>query len=158
MREKAPRNRLHCALGPHRVCVRNRRCQHVRGPGYATQAERGLQNARSQSLSIRGVERRVDSPARTAAPTPFNYTGKTSKNVIVSGVYTISGRQITFKDHSAACSAKPGTGGCRDLACRKPGTYTFELTGKKLGFTRLRDPNTNCELPVVLASAFHRVN
>ena len=107
-----------------------------------------------QSGALNGVwTLRLDNGAYT-----FNYAGKTSKNVIVSGLYAITGRQITFRDHSAACSAKPGSAGCRYLGCRKPATYTFKLTGKELAFTRLRDRNTNCELPIVLASVFRRVH
>jgi hypothetical protein len=87
----------------------------------------------------------------------FNYTGRTSKNVIISGIDVIAGHQITLRDRSGACSAKPGSGGCRYLSCRKPATYTFELAGHKLTFSRVRDPNTDCELPVVLANAFQRV-
>jgi hypothetical protein len=80
-----------------------------------------------------------------------------SKNVIISGVYTTSAKRITFRDHSGACSAKRGSGGCRFLVCRHPATYTFTLAGNKLAFSRLRDPNTDCELPVVLAGEFYRV-
>jgi hypothetical protein len=87
----------------------------------------------------------------------FNYTGKISKNVIISGVDVIAGREITLRDRSGACSAKPGSGGCRYLTCRKAATYTFKLAGRTLTFSRVRDPNTDCELPVVLANAFHRV-
>jgi hypothetical protein len=88
----------------------------------------------------------------------FNYTGRSSKNVIIFGVYMVSGRRITFRDHSGACSAQPGSGGCRFLGCRHRATYTFTLTRKRLTFARVRDPNTNCELPVVLlSSGFHRV-
>jgi hypothetical protein len=89
----------------------------------------------------------------------LNYSGKPSKNVIISGVYTVTGRRITFSDHRTACSAKPGSGGCRFLGCRSPATYTFTLTRKRLIFARVRDPNMNCELPLVLvASWFHRVD
>jgi hypothetical protein len=87
----------------------------------------------------------------------LHYTGRSSKNAIVSGVYRAVGRRITFRDHSFACSAKPGSGGCRFLGCRHRATYTFRLTRKKLTFARVRDPDTNCELPVVLLSGtFHR--
>jgi hypothetical protein len=56
-----------------------------------------------------------------------------------------------------ACSAKPGSGGCRFLGCRSPATYTYTLTGRGLMFDRVRDPNRNCELAVVLLSGeFHR--
>jgi hypothetical protein len=108
-----------------------------------------------QSGALNGVWRlRLDNDAYT-----FNYTGKSSRNVIISGVYVVSGRRITFRDRSAACSAKPDSGGCRFLGCRKPSTYTFTLTTKKLTFARVRDPNMNCELPVVLlASGFQRVD
>lgn len=112
-------------------------------------------NSEFQSGALNGVWRlRLENGAYT-----FNYTGKSSKNVIISGVYMASGRRITFKDHRAACSAKPGSGGCRFLGCRNPATYTFTLTRNKLTFARVRDPNTNCELPVVLLSGeFHRVH
>lgn len=87
----------------------------------------------------------------------FNYTGKTSKNVIIAGIDMIAGHEITLRDRSGACSAKPGSGGCRYLACRKPGTYTFKLVARTLTFSRVRDPNTDCELRVVLATTFQRV-
>jgi hypothetical protein len=108
-----------------------------------------------QSGALNGVWRlRLDHGAYT-----FNYTGKASKNVIISGVYMTSGRRITFRDHSAACSSMPGSGGCRFFGCPRPATYTFMLTRQKLTFARVRDPNVNCELPVVpLASGFHRVD
>jgi hypothetical protein len=108
-----------------------------------------------QSGALNGVWRlRLDNGAYT-----FNYTGKAAKNVIISGVYTTSARRITFRDHSAACSSMPGSGGCRFFGCRSPATYTFTLTRKRLTFARVRDPNVNCELPVVLlASGFHRID
>jgi hypothetical protein len=87
----------------------------------------------------------------------FNYSGRTSKNVIISGIDVIAGHQITLRDRSGACSAKPGSGGCRYLACRKPAIYSFKRAGQKLTFSRVRDRNSDCELPVVLAYAFHRV-
>ena len=88
----------------------------------------------------------------------FNYTGKTSDNVIVSGVYTITGHHVTFKDRSGACTAKPGSGGCRYLGCRKAATYAFKLSGSKLEFTEVHDPNAQCELPIVLPRAFRRTD
>jgi hypothetical protein len=102
---------------------------------------------------LNGVWRlRLDNGAYT-----FNYTGMTSKNVIISGVYADSGTRINLKDHSPACSAKPGSGGCRFLGCRKAATYPFTLTRNTLAFAR--HPNTDCELPVVLLSGqFHRVH
>jgi hypothetical protein len=87
----------------------------------------------------------------------FNYTGRTFKNVIISGVYTVSSRRITFRDRSSACSEKSSSGGCQIFGCRKPATYRFTLIQKRLSFARLRDQNTDCELPVVLAGEFHRV-
>jgi len=100
-----------------------------------------------------GWKLRLDDGAYT-----FNHTGRSAKNVIISGVYKVAGRRITFKDRSAACSAKPGSGGCRYLGCAHPGTYTFTRTREGLSFAKLRDPNTDCELPVVLLSGgFHRV-
>lgn len=105
------------------------------------------------SGALNGVWRlRLDNGAYT-----LNYTGKTSKNVIIAGVYTISGRRITFRDRSTACSARPGSGGCRFLGCRRPAIYTFTLTQSKLTLARLRDENTNCELPLVLPAGFYRV-
>lgn len=105
------------------------------------------------SGALNGVWRlRLDNGAYT-----FHHTGRSSKNVIISGVYMAGGRRITFRDRSAACSAKPGSGGCRFLGCRSPGTYKFRVRRKTLTFARVRDPNRNCELPVVLlASWFHR--
>jgi hypothetical protein len=35
----------------------------------------------------------------------FNYTGRTSKNVIISGIDAIDGNRITLRDRSGACSA-----------------------------------------------------
>jgi hypothetical protein len=106
-----------------------------------------------QSGALNGVWRlRLDTGAYT-----LRHTGKVSKNVIISGVYTTSGRQITFRDRSAACSARPGSGGCRFLRCRRPASYRFTLTDNKLVLARLRDKNTDCELPVVLPEGFHRV-
>jgi hypothetical protein len=106
-----------------------------------------------QSGALNGVWRlRFANPAYT-----LNYTGMTSKNVIIAGVYTVSASRITFRDHGGACSAKRGSGGCQFLGCRHPATYTFTLAGNKLTFSRLRDPNTDCELPVVLAGEFYRV-
>jgi hypothetical protein len=106
-----------------------------------------------QSGALNGVWRlRLDNGVYT-----FNYTGTTAKHVIISGVYTAEGRRITFRDHSTACSAKPGSGGCRFLGCREPATYRFTLIPNKLVFARLRDRNMNCELPLVLSSEFHRV-
>ncbi len=105
------------------------------------------------SGALNGVWRlRLDNGAYT-----FNYTGKSSKNVIISGVYMATGRRITFRDRSTACSAKPGSGGCRFLGCRNPATYTFTLTRRKLTFAIVRDPNTNCELSLVLLQGFRRV-
>ena len=105
------------------------------------------------SGALNGVWRlRLDNGAYT-----LRHTGKTSKNVIISGVYTTSGRRITFRDRSAACSARPGSGGCRFLRCRRPAIYRFTLTNNKLALARVRDKNTNCELPVVLPEGFHRV-
>lgn len=88
----------------------------------------------------------------------FNYTGRTSKNVIISGIDVIDGHKITLRDRSGACSAKPGSGGCRYLDCRRPGTYTFNRAAQKLTFSRLRDPDTACELPVVLSNPFQLVH
>ena len=107
-----------------------------------------------QSGALNGVWRlRLKTGAYT-----FNHTGGSSRNVIVSGVYAVSGRRVTFRDRSTACSAKPGSGGCRFLGCRKPATYSFNLTRNRLTFVRVRDPNTDCELPVVLgASGFKRI-
>lgn len=106
-----------------------------------------------QSGGLNGVWRlRLDNGTYT-----FNYTGKTFKNVIISGVYTARRSRITFRDHSAACSEKSSSGGCRIFGCREPATYRFTLTRNKLTFARLRDQNTDCELPVVLPSPFHRV-
>ncbi len=112
-------------------------------------------NSEFQSGALNGVWRlRLDNGEYT-----FNYTGKSSKNVIISGRYMDTGRRITFKDHSAACSAKPGSGGCRFLECRNPATYTFTLTSNRLAFATVHDPNVDCELPVVLLSGeFHRVH
>jgi hypothetical protein len=87
----------------------------------------------------------------------LRHTGKTSKNVIITGVYRTRGRRITFRDRSTACSARPGSGGCRFLGCRRPAIYRLKLTQKKLALARLRDKNTNCELPVVLPDGFSRI-
>lgn len=86
----------------------------------------------------------------------FNYTGRTSKNVIISGAYVIAGHTITFRDRSMACSARPGSGGCRYFGCRKPGRYVYKLSGPTLTFVKVQDRNTNCELPVALAGKFRR--
>jgi hypothetical protein len=87
----------------------------------------------------------------------LNFTGKTLKNVIISGVYTAKDGRITFRDHSAACSEKSRSGGCQIFGCHQRATYTFTLTRTTLTFARLRDHNADCELPVVLPSPFHRV-
>lgn len=106
-----------------------------------------------QSGALNGVWRlRLNNGAYT-----FNYSGKTLKNVIISGVYTTKARRITFRDRTAACSEKSGSGGCRIFGCREPATYRFTLTQDKLTLARFRDHNTYCELPVVLPYGFHRV-
>jgi hypothetical protein len=87
----------------------------------------------------------------------FNYTGQRSKNVIISGPYVIVGHAITLRDRSMACSAKPGSGGCRYLGCPKPVRYAYKLRGQALTFAKVQDRNTNCELPAVLAGKFRRV-
>lgn len=87
----------------------------------------------------------------------FNYTGKTSKNVIISGNYATSGHKITFKQRSAACSSK-SPHGCGLIGCQRSGTYTFKLGAAKLSFAVARGSNPDCgSRRVVLARSFHKI-
>jgi hypothetical protein len=117
----------------------------------------GIYKARVETRALSGALNGVWRLTLHGRGYTFNYTGRISKNVIISGNDVIAGHTITFRDHRGACAAKPGSGGCRYLACRKPATYTFKLAGRRLTFSRVRDPNSDCELPVVLANRFQRV-
>jgi hypothetical protein len=87
----------------------------------------------------------------------LNFTGKTDKNVIISGPYEISGKRITFRQREAACSSK-SRNGCRLINCRGAGTYTFELIRLKLSFDTIRGSKPDCELRrVLLAGNFGKV-
>jgi hypothetical protein len=66
---------------------------------------------------------------------------------IVSGHYTITGNKISLKD-------KTGVGNC-------PGTgvYRFKITGSKVKFTKVSDPNPKCAGRVaVLKHTFTKVS
>jgi hypothetical protein len=75
--------------------------------------------------------------------TPGAYTVSDNGNLVVKGIDAIAGRAITLMDKSG-----PG-------ACKKPGKYTFAVTGKKLKFTKISD--TCNGRPGVLSHTYHKV-
>jgi hypothetical protein len=84
---------------------------------------------------------------------------RTSKSVMISGSYEITGHTITFTDRGVQCTARPGSGGCRYFECRKPGRYSYKLSGQTLAFTEIYDQANYCERPEVLigGGGFRRI-
>jgi hypothetical protein len=85
----------------------------------------------------------------------LTFTGRTAKNVIISGRYSISGDRIKFKEMSAACSSMKVSGCIPVMSCRGVGVYRFRRTGRTLSFVRVRDPHCLYR-PIVLSERFRR--
>lgn len=86
----------------------------------------------------------------------FKFTGKTAKNVIISGRYSIVEARITFHEMSAVCSSMKASGGCVAIMdCRGAGVYHFKRNGRTLSFVRVRDPHCVYR-PIVLSGRFRR--
>lgn len=71
-----------------------------------------------------------------------HYTVLLNNGLVATGTNSYSGAKITFHD-------TPGT----SRACKVAGTYSYQLSGGKLKFTRISDPNCSGRA-LVLAQTF----
>lgn len=74
------------------------------------------------------------------------YTVTDRGATVIHGVYTVSGTKMTFTDKSG-----------KDI-CLGTGTYTFQLAGSTLKFTKIKDSKPCAARSAVLAGSFVKMS